>query len=159
MVSLSCWAGARCLEPEGWLHTYEIDTKHFVNPNFSAFVAKRRFIWFVVWDRTFMCSVFTVTLSYIDDQIFDCLLHQWLPCRRPCVPLSCLWVIWMAVIRSGWVQRAWIVMVVLLSVDLVTVSGWHQFVVSPTTHAWWNTWPYDGRYCWPSTGCFCCTHR
>ena len=32
--------------------------------------------------------------------------HQWLPCRlRMSVPLSCLWVIWMAIIRSGWVLR------------------------------------------------------
>ena len=29
-----------CLGPEGWLHTYEMVTEHFANPNFSVVVAK-----------------------------------------------------------------------------------------------------------------------
>ena len=31
---------ARCLGPEGWLHTYEMVTEHFANSNLSAVVAK-----------------------------------------------------------------------------------------------------------------------
>ena len=39
----------------------------------------------------------------LDDRIFDCLLASMLPCRLwMSVPLSCFWVIWMAIIRSGW---------------------------------------------------------
>ena len=32
--------GARCIEPEGWLQTYEIVTEHFNNPNLSVVHAK-----------------------------------------------------------------------------------------------------------------------
>ena len=39
-VALSCCAGARCLGPEGWLHTYEMVMHHFANPNFSVIVGK-----------------------------------------------------------------------------------------------------------------------
>ena len=44
----SCCAGARCLGPEGWLHTYEIVTEHFANPNFSMVLVKCYFSGFVV---------------------------------------------------------------------------------------------------------------
>ena len=47
-VDLSCCAGARCLGPEGWLHTYEMVTEHFANQNFSLVVAKCWFSWCVV---------------------------------------------------------------------------------------------------------------
>ena len=47
-VALSCFAGASCLGPEGWLHAYEIVTEHFANPNLSVVVAKCCFLWFVV---------------------------------------------------------------------------------------------------------------
>ena len=40
LVTLSCCAGARCLIPEGCLHTYEMVTEHFFNPNLSMVVAK-----------------------------------------------------------------------------------------------------------------------
>ena len=42
------YAGARCLGPERWLHTYEIVTDHFANQNFSAVVAKCWFLGYVV---------------------------------------------------------------------------------------------------------------
>ena len=32
-VTLSCCVGARCLGPVGWLHTFEMVTEHFANPN------------------------------------------------------------------------------------------------------------------------------
>ena len=63
LVSLSCCAGEGCLGPEGWRHTYVMDMKHFANPSLSAAVAKCWFLGFVVWDRTFMCTVFTATLT------------------------------------------------------------------------------------------------
>ena len=30
----------RCLEPDGWLHMYEMDTENFANPNLSVVAAK-----------------------------------------------------------------------------------------------------------------------
>ena len=47
-VALSFWVGARCLGPVGWLHTFEIVTEHFANPNLSVVVAKCCFLGFVV---------------------------------------------------------------------------------------------------------------
>ena len=32
----------------GWLHTFEMVTEHFANPNFRVVVAKCCFLWFVV---------------------------------------------------------------------------------------------------------------
>ena len=39
-VALSCCVRARCLGPVGWLHTFEMVTEHFANPNLSVVVAK-----------------------------------------------------------------------------------------------------------------------
>ena len=47
-VALSCCVGARCLGPVGLLHTFEMVTKHLVNPNLSVVVAKCWFLEFVV---------------------------------------------------------------------------------------------------------------
>ena len=55
--------GARCIWPEGWLHTYEMVTEHFANPNLSVVDAKCWFFVFVVRDKTFMCTVFTAALT------------------------------------------------------------------------------------------------
>ena len=49
---------ARCLGPVGWLHTFAMVTEHFANPNLSVVVAKCCFLGFVVWDRTFVCSLY-----------------------------------------------------------------------------------------------------
>ena len=38
-VALSCCVGARCLGHVGWLHTFEMVTEHFANPNLSVVVA------------------------------------------------------------------------------------------------------------------------
>ena len=63
-LAMSCCVGARCLGHVGWRHTYEMVTEHFANPNLSVVVAKWWFLGFVVWDRTFMCTVFIATLTY-----------------------------------------------------------------------------------------------
>ena len=70
---LSCCVGASCLGPEGWLHTYEMATEHFANPNLSVVVAKCCFFR--------VCGVRQNLYVYnlyrnpdLDDQIFDCLL-------------------------------------------------------------------------------------
>ena len=47
-VALSCCVGARCLGPVGWLHTFEMVTEHFANPNLSVVVAKYWYLGFVV---------------------------------------------------------------------------------------------------------------
>ena len=71
-VDLTCRAGARCLGPEEWLHTYEMVTEHFANPNLSVVVVKCCFLGCVVWDRTFVFNLYRN--PDLDDQIFDCLL-------------------------------------------------------------------------------------
>ena len=81
------------------LHTWEMVTEHFANPNLSVVVAKYWFLGSVVLDRIIMCAVFTATLTKMT-RFLIVYCHQWLPCR---LPLSCLWVIWMAIISSGWV--------------------------------------------------------
>ena len=48
---------------EGRQHTYEMDMEHFANQSLTVVVAKCRFLWFVVRDRPYMCSVFTATLT------------------------------------------------------------------------------------------------
>ena len=53
----------RMLGPEGWRHTYVIHMEHFANPSLSVVVSKCWFLWFVVRDRTYMCSVITETLT------------------------------------------------------------------------------------------------
>ena len=47
-VGLSCCVGARCLGHVGWLHTFEMVTEHFANPNLSVVVEKCWFLGFVV---------------------------------------------------------------------------------------------------------------
>ena len=47
-VALFCCVGARCLGPMGWLHTFEMVTEYFTNPNLSAVVTKCWFLGFVV---------------------------------------------------------------------------------------------------------------
>ena len=47
-VALSCCVGARCLGPVGWLHTFEMVTEPFGNPNLSVVVVKCCFLGFVV---------------------------------------------------------------------------------------------------------------
>ena len=65
-------------------------------------------------------------------------LHQWLPCRlRMCVPLSCVCLIWMPIIRSGWVLQPLIVMV-LQPLTSPTVSGCDQLVVGPSHARGWT---------------------
>ena len=47
-VALSRCVGARCLRPVGWLHTFEMVTEHFANPNLSVVVAKCCFLGLVL---------------------------------------------------------------------------------------------------------------
>ena len=42
------YRGKMPLELEGWLHTYEMVTEHFADPNLSVVVAKCWFLWCVV---------------------------------------------------------------------------------------------------------------
>ena len=70
---------------------------------------------------------------------------------RMSVLLSGLWVIWMAIIRSGWVLTTTYRNGVAVF-DFTTVSGCDQLVVG-ITHArgGTNTWPPDDWCSWPST--------
>ena len=62
-VALSSCAGPSCLVPVGWRHMYEMDMEHFTNENLSVVVVKCWLLGFVVYDRTYMCIVFTVILT------------------------------------------------------------------------------------------------
>ena len=72
LVVLSCCAWARCLGPEGWLHTCAMVTEHFTDENLIVVVSKCWFLGCVVWDRTFVFSLWIN--PDIDDWIFDNLL-------------------------------------------------------------------------------------
>ena len=60
-VALSC-AGASCLWPEGWLHTYEMITEHFANPLWVCFFA------FDMWQNLYVFSLYCD--PDLDDRIF-----------------------------------------------------------------------------------------
>ena len=97
-VTQSCCAGARCPGT-----TYEIVTT-YVRDCYGAFRQHKCecgccemlvFRVFGVWQNLYVFSLYRN--PDLDDRIFDC-------CRlRIFVPLSSLWVIWMTIIRSGWV--------------------------------------------------------
>ena len=53
----------RMRRPQGWRHMYEMDMQHFTNPSLSVVVAKCWFLGFVVRPRTYICSVFSATLT------------------------------------------------------------------------------------------------
>ena len=95
---------------DGWLHRYEMVTEHFANSNLSMVDTKCRFLGFVVRDRTCICSLLFSLYGNpdMDDRIFDCLLASTAAVQTPedVRASSCLWVIWMAIIRSGWVLRS-----------------------------------------------------
>ena len=52
-----CFAGAVKMHPlpEGWLHTSEMDMKHFVNPNFSVVVES--LVFYGLWCKTELLSI------------------------------------------------------------------------------------------------------
>ena len=86
---------ARCLAPEGWLHTYEMVTEHFANQNLSVVVAKCWFSEFVVWDRTFKCSVLTATWpSWPDFLLFTSINSCCAGWGCPCLFPVCGWFEW-----------------------------------------------------------------
>ena len=62
-VALSCCAGTSCLVSVGWRHMYEMDMEHFANQHLSVVVVKYWLLGFVVYDRTFMCIVFTAIVT------------------------------------------------------------------------------------------------
>ena len=87
LVALSCCAGARSFGPKGWSHTYVMDMKHFANPSFNVVVAVCCLLWFVVLNRTYMCSV-SATLT----GAFGCLLTSMAAVQAEDVRASFLFV-------------------------------------------------------------------
>ena len=105
------------------------------------------------------CSDFTATLHELDGRIFDCLLTSMAPCRlRMRLPLSCLWGIWMVIIKSGWVLQPQIVIALQLLTLPHCVWLW-SVVCRPYPCTWWNIWPPDDWCSWHSTSCCWSTHR
>ena len=106
----------------------------------SVVVEKYCFLGFVVWYRIYVFSLYRN--PDLDDRILTVYKHQWLLCRlRICVPLSSLWMIWMA-IRSGWVLQPQIVMVLQLLTSqlwLVAISWLSARPMHVMEHltSWW----------------------
>ena len=77
-------------------------------------------------------------------------------CMRMYVPRYCLWVIWMAIIRSGWVLQRLIVKMLwpltsrLCPVVISWLSARPMHVEEYLTSWWLMSWPY--------LGCCCRTH-
>ena len=61
LVALPYCAGAGCLDPEDWRHTYEMDMEYFASPSLSVVVTKCWFLGFVARSRTYMRSAITAT--------------------------------------------------------------------------------------------------
>ena len=73
LVTLHCCVGTKCPEPKGWPHTYEMVTEHFAQLKFKCNCCEKyRFLGFVVWDRTFVFSLYRN--PDLDGRFFDCLL-------------------------------------------------------------------------------------
>ena len=89
----------------GWLHTFEMVTEHFANPNLPVVVCKMQF--FSVCGVRLNLYVYSLYRNpHPDDRIFDCLLASMAAMDAEDVrALPCLWVISMAIIRIGWVLR------------------------------------------------------
>ena len=111
LIRLSC-ARAGCLEPEGWLHVCGMFMGHFTNQNLNMVVAKCWVLAFAVRDRTFMCLLFTATVTYIYMTCF--LLCTNINCCRSGWRCACLFPVcglfeWPCIIRSGLVHHlcAW----------------------------------------------------
>ena len=144
--------------PEGYLHMCEMDMEHFTNNTLCVLVTKCWFLGFVVRDWTFMCLFFTAILTWMTWLI--CLYeHKWQPFRlRMFVPHSCLYVIRIAIIKSGGsmsMKRHEVA-----ATDSETVYGCNQTVwLRPSPCTWWNSWSPDDWCSWPSMGCCCCNHR
>ena len=82
LVAPSCCAGARCLGSMVWLHTYEMDTGNFPNPNLSAVLGKfdKNLCVPELYYRTFYCLLTSMATVHAE----------------MCMPLFWLWVIWTA---------------------------------------------------------------
>ena len=129
-VTLSCCTGARCLGPEGWLHTYETVTEHFANPNLSVVVAKCFFLGCMVWDRTFVISLYRN--PDLDDWIFDYLPTSMAAVQTEDIRAPFLFVCDLNGHHQEWLgstttNRHWVA-----AFDFATVSGCDQLVVGPT---------------------------
>ena len=74
----------------GWLHTFEMVTEHFANPNLSVVVATCCFLGFVVRDRTFVYSLYRN--PDLEDWFFDCLLSSMAAVQAEDVRASFLFV-------------------------------------------------------------------
>ena len=155
-VSLSC-AWARCLVPEGWLHTYEMVTEHFANRNFSVVVAKWCFGVCGVRQNLFVFSLYRN--PDLDDRIFDCLLASMAAVQAEDVCASFLFVCDLNGHRQEWLGSTTTNRHGVSAFDFTTVSGLRSVGCRPNPCTCWNTWPPDDCRYWSSTGCCCSTDR
>ena len=122
--------------------------------NLSVVIAKCWFVGFVLWDRTFICSLYRN--PDLDDQIFDCFLTSMAAVQAEDVRATFLFVGDLNVHHQEWLASLTTNHHGVAAFDFANVLGWDQLVIGPT---WWNTWPPDDWYSWLSTGWCCSTDR
>ena len=85
--------GAKCLGPVGWLHTFQMVTDHFPNPNLSVVVAKM-LVFRVCGMRQNLYVYSLYRNPDLDDRMFDGLLASMAAVQADDVrAFSCWWVI------------------------------------------------------------------
>ena len=99
----------------------------FCQPKFECGCCEMLYLWCVLLDRTFACSVCIATLFKMIG-FMSVYQQQTLPCRQwMCIPSSCLCVTWMAIIGNGWVLLPPAVMVLrpsTLQLYQVVINRW-----------------------------------
>ena len=127
----------------------------FCQPKFECDCCEMLLWGFEVWDRTFMCSVFTQPWPR-RPRILDWLLTLMATVQAEIVRVTFMFVGDLNGHHQEWLDSTTTNRHGVAAFDFVTVSGYDQLVNSYT---WWNTWPLDDWCFWPSTGCCCSTNR
>ena len=150
--------GARCLGPEGWLHTYEMVTEHFVNPNLSVIVSKCWFSGYVHGVRQNICveSLPQPWPRLPDFWLFTSVNGCRADWRHSCLFPVCWRFEWPSSIVVGFYHHepSRSCCFSLCNCLLLRSVGFR-----PNRCTWWNTWPRDDWCPWPSEGCCCSTDR
>ena len=103
---------------------------HFANTSLGVVVAKCCFLGFVVWERTYVFSIYRNPV--LDDRIFDCLLTSMAAVQAEDVRASFLFVGDLNSLLQKWLGSTTTSRHGVAAFDFATVSGCDQLVVGPT---------------------------
>ena len=132
-VALSCCVGARCLGHVGWLHTIEMVTEHFANPNLGLGCCEM-LVFSVCGVRQNLYVYSLYRNPDIDDRIFYCLLASMAAVQAEDVRASFLFVGDLNGHHQEWLGSTTTNHHEVAAFDLAAVSGCDQLVVG-LTHA------------------------